>query len=91
MLQRAETKPFYEWHAWSRAELRDLVKSREDQDEGEVFLAHSTSAAAVVMDLAFLSEQDIGILMDSDAPASTAPSWLQSSTCRCGRHSVPLL
>ena len=76
MLQRAETKPFYEWHAWIRAELRDLKRStsREDEDEGEAFLAHSTSAAEVVMDLAFLSEKDISILMDSDAPASTAPS-----------------
>jgi hypothetical protein len=80
MLRRAETKPFYEWHAWIRAELRDLKRStsRQDGDEGEAFLGHSTSAAEVVMDLAFLSEKDIGILMDSDAPASTAPSRAHS-------------
>jgi hypothetical protein len=70
MLRRAETTPFYEWHAWIRAELRDLKQrstSRADDDEDEVFFAHSTSAAEVVMDLSFLSEKDIGILMDSGA------------------------
>ena len=83
MLRRAETTPFYEWHAWIRAELRDLKQrstSREDDDEDEVFFAHSTSAAEVVMDLAFLSEKDIGILMDSGALTTFSRAHTPSAT-----------
>ena len=66
LLQRSHTAPFYEWHAWIRAQLRDMRpgKVEVEVEEEEALLASELNGVGM------LSDKDVGLLLGS--PASTA-------------------
>ena len=57
LMSRAKSTPFYEWHHWIRAQLRDLGPAKAVDPEDEALLSGE------LIGVGSLSDKDVGALL----------------------------